>query len=179
MSEHDQSNWLISAMIVLGAVLFGSTALVWSTGDGLSTVYQRSQEAKAAAPSAPSQADATAGLEKRVLNLEAKLKAPPRFDTSQIEAQLKALGAQVAAVQTQLGSFKGTDFDALETKLETRIDEARTTNPESFKPAIDALQTDIRNLHTRFDQLSQQVTPVTAPDDLKHSASKSQRSRSR
>ena len=179
MSEHDQSNWLISAMIVLGAVLFGSIALVWSTGDGLSTVYQRSQEAKAAAPAVPSQADATAGLEKRVLNLEAKLKAPPTFDTSQLEARLNELQAQLAAVQTQLGSFNGGDFNALETKLETKIDEAGTTNLESFKPAIDALQTDIRNLHTRFDQLSQQVTPVTAPDDLKHSASKSQRSRSR
>ena len=165
MSEHDQSNWLISAMIVLGAVLFGSIALIWSTGDGLSTVYQRSQEAKAAAPSAPSQADATAGLEKRVLNLEAKLKAPPTFDTSQIEAQLKDLGSQVAAVQTQLGNFKGSDFKALETK----IDKAGTASSETVKKTIDALQTDLGNLHARFDQLSQQVASATTSSS-KHSS---------
>ncbi|GAB1716386.1 MAG: hypothetical protein NTAFB05_14280 [Nitrobacter sp.] len=172
MNEHGRSNQLIWGIAVIGVMFLGSMALVWSSNGRLTS------EAKAAVPPAPHaapHADATAGLEKRVLNLEAKMKTPPSFDTSQIEAQLKDLGSRIAAVQTQLGSFKGADFNTLEAKLETKIDKAGTTSSESVKKSIGALQTDVGNLHTRLDQLSQQVASVGEPAS-KHSSSHSSHS---
>ncbi|MEO6947356.1 MAG: hypothetical protein ABI150_12495 [Nitrobacter sp.] len=150
-------------------VFFGSVVLVSSTGP-LSMLDQRSREAKAGSTSVP-RADAVARLEKRVLQLEARVKAPPTFDPSQLEAQFKDLEFQLAAVQTQLGAFRVSDFDALKTK----IDSAETANPKSIKTMMGALQTDIGNLHTRFGQLSQQAASVTA----KRSARKSHHSRSK
>jgi septal ring factor EnvC (AmiA/AmiB activator) len=174
MNEHDHSNRLIWGIIVVGAVFFGSVGLVWSTGGQLpSKALAEVPKAKAVVAAAP-HADAIAGLEKRLLHLEAGMKAPPTFDTSQLEAQLKDLQSQLAAVQTQLGAFKVSDLDALKTK----IDSAGKANPESVKTTIGALQTDVGDLHKRFDQLSQQVASVTAPD-VKHSSQKSQHSRSR
>jgi phage shock protein A len=92
--------------------------------------------------------------------LEAKLQAPaPAVDTSQIEAQIKGLESRLAAMHTQLGTFKASDFDALRAKL----DNAGTT-PKSVKTTIESLQTDVGNLRTRFDQLSQQVASETASE---------------
>jgi hypothetical protein len=170
MNEHDRSNQLIWGIAVIGVMFFGSMALVWSNTGRLTS------EAKAAvapAPHAAPHADAAAGLEKRVLSLEAKAKAPPTFDASQLEAHLKDLGSQLTAVQTQLGSFKGSDFDALKTKIETKTDRAATASSESVKKSIDSLQTDLGNLHARFDQLSQQVASATASDSKHSSRSKS------
>ncbi|MBU6461329.1 MAG: hypothetical protein KGK01_03850 [Bradyrhizobium sp.] len=161
MIEHDRPNNLIGGIAVVLVLVFGSVAMVWSTNGRLGS------EARAEVPPPPkaaSQADATAGLEKRVLNLEAKTKTPPTFDTSQIEAQIKDLGSQLTAIQTRLGSFKVSDFDALKTKVETKVDRTATASSESVKKSIDALQTDIGNLHTRFDQLSQQVASASAPE---------------
>ena len=154
MNEHDRSNQLIWAIAVVGLVFFLSVGLVLSTGGPL-----------------PSKAKEVP-TKKRGLQLEARMKVPPTFDTSQLEAQLKGLESQLAAVQTQLGAFRVSDFDALKTK----IDRAGKANSESVKTRIDALQTDVGNLHTRFDQLSQQAAPVTAPDP-KQSSQKSQHSK--
>lgn len=164
MNEHDRSNQLIWGIAIICVMFFGSMALVWSSTGRLSS------EAKAAvahAPPAAPHVDATAALEKRVINLEAKAKAPPIFDASQLEAQLKDLGSRLAAVQNQLGTFKVSDFDALKTKIETKTDRAAAAGSESVKKTIDALQTDVGNLHTRFDQLSQQVASAS---DTKHSS---------
>jgi hypothetical protein len=166
MNEHGRSNQLIWGIAVIGVMFLGSMALVWSSNGRLTS---EAKAAVASAPHAAPHADATAGLEKRVLNLEAKMKTPPAFDTSQIEAQLNDLGSRLSALQTQLGSFKGADFNALEAKLETKIDKAGTASSESVKKSIGALQTDLGNLHTRFDQLSQQVASATAPAS-KHSS---------
>ena len=114
-------------------------------------------------------------LDKRLVQVESKMKVPPTFDTSQLEAQLKGLESQVAAIQTQLGTFRVSDFDALKTK----IDSAATANSDSVKTTIDALRTDVGNLNKRFDQLSQQGPSVTAPDDVKHRSQKSQHSKSK
>lgn len=173
MNEHGRSNQLIWGIAIVGVMFLGSMALVWSSTGRLGS------EAKAAVPPAHHAAaphvDATAGLEKRVLNLEAKANTPPAFDTSQIEAQLKDLGSRLAAVQTQLGSFKGADFNALETKVETKIDKAKagTASSESIKKSVDALQTDMEKLHTRFDQLSEQVASATTSGSKHSSHSKS------
>jgi chromosome segregation ATPase len=169
MNEHGRSNQLIWGIAIVGVMFLGSMALVWSSTGRLGS------EAKAAVPpahhAAAPHADATAALEKRVLSLEAKANTPPAFDTSQIEAQLKDLGSQISAVQTQLGSFKGADFKALQTKLETKIDKAETTSSQSVKKTVDALQTDLEKLHTRFDQLSQQVaSATTSTSSSKHSS---------
>jgi chromosome segregation ATPase len=171
MNEHDHSNRLIWGIIVIGVVFFGSVGLVWSTGGPLpSKALAEVPKAKAIPP-----AEAVAGLEKRVVHLEDRMKAPPApaSDTSQLEARLKDLQSQVAAVQTQLGTFKGSDLDALKTKID-----AKKTNPDSVKTTIDALQTDVGNLHKSVDQLSQQVASVTGSDS-KHSSQKSQHSKSK
>ena len=90
--------------------------LVWSTGGPLpSKAKAEVPKAKVEVPSA----DAVAGLEKRVVHLEAGMKTPPTFDTSQLEAQLKGLESQLTAVQTQLGTFRASDFDALKTKIDS------------------------------------------------------------
>ena len=160
MNEHDRSNQLIWAIAVVGLVFFLSVGLVLSTGGPL-----------------PSKAKEVP-TKKRGLQLEARMNVPPTFDTSQLEAQLKGLESQLAAVQTQLGTFRVSDFDALKTK----IDSAGKENSESVKTMIDALRTDVGTLHTRFDQLSQQVTSATAPElkpDLKQSSQKSQHSKSK
>jgi polyhydroxyalkanoate synthesis regulator phasin len=179
MNEHDRSNQLmIWTMTVVGLLVFGSVYMVLSSGNPLPSKAQPvPTKAKAEVTSAP-RADAIAGLEKRVIHLEAEMKAPPTFDASQLEAQLKGLESRLTAVQTQLGTFRVSDFDALKTK----IDSAGKENSESVKTMIDALRTDVGTLHTRVDQLSQQVTSATAPElkpDLKQSSQKSQHSKSK
>lgn len=167
MSERDRAN-LILGIAVTSVMFFGSMALVWNNTGRLSS------EAKAAvapAHQAAPHADATAGLENRLLLLEAKMKAPPTVDASQLDEKIKGLESQLTAVQTQLGAFAVSDFDALKMKV------ARTKNPESLKTTIDALQTDVGKLHTRLDQLSEQAS-VTA-SDTKHNSRKSQHSRSK
>lgn len=177
MNEHDHSNRLIWGIIVIGVVFFGSVGLVWSTGGPLpSKALAEVPKAKVIPP-----AEAVAGLEKRVVHLEDRMKAPPAAaaDTSQLEARLKDLQSQVAAVQTQLGTFKASDLDALKRKVDNTTGKA---NPESanVKTTIDALQTDVGNLHKSVDQLSQQVASVTATaSDSKHSSQKSQHSKSK
>jgi septal ring factor EnvC (AmiA/AmiB activator) len=177
MNEHDHSNRLIWGIAVVAVVFFGSVGLVWSTGGPLPS--KALAEIPAAKAKAAPHTDAVAGLETRLLHLEAKMKAPPTFDSSQLEAQLKNLQSQLAAVQTQLGAFKVSDLDALRTK----IDSAEAANSESVKTTISALRTDIGNLNTRFDQLSQQVASAAAPaatePAVKHSSHKSHHSRSR
>ncbi len=176
MNEHDRSNLLmILTMTVVGLVVFGSVYMVLSSGNPLPSKLQAEvPKAKVEVPSAA----AVAGLEKRVVQLESGMKASPTVDTSQLEAQLKGLESQLTAVQTQLGTFRGSDFDALKTK----IDRAGKENSESVKTMIDALRTDVGTLHTRVDQLSQQATSATAPElkpDLKQSSQKSQHSKSK
>jgi outer membrane murein-binding lipoprotein Lpp len=172
MNEHDRSNKLIWALAIVGLVSFGSVGLVWSTGGPLpSKARAEVPKAKVEVPSAA----AVAGLEKRMGQLEAGMKAPPTFDSSQLEAQLKGLESKLTAVQTQLGTFKMSEFDALKTK----IDSAGKANSESVKTTINALQTDVGNLNKRFDQLSQQVASATATDDHKQSSQKHSRSKSR
>ena len=176
MNEQDRSNLLmILTMTVVGLVVFGSVYMVLSSGNPLpSKLEAEVPKAKVEVPSAA----AVAGLEKRVVQLEAGMKPPPTFDTSQLEAQLKGLEFQLAAAQTQLGTFRVSDFDALKTK----IDRAGKENSESVKTMIDALRTDVGTLHTRVDQLSQQATSATAPElkpDLKQSSQKSQHSKSK
>ncbi len=172
MNEHDRSNQMIWALAIVGLVSFGSLGLVWSTGGPLpSKAKAEVPKVKVEVPSA----DAVAGLEKRVVHLEAGMKTPPTFDTSQLEAQLKGLESQLTAVQTQLGTFRAADFDALKTK----IDSTGKAGSDSVKTTINALQTDVGNLNKRFDQLSQQVASATAPDEHKQSSQKSQHSRSR
>jgi outer membrane murein-binding lipoprotein Lpp len=176
MNEHDRSNQLMTlTMIVVGLVVFGSVYMVLSSGNPLPSKLQAEvPKAKVEIPSAA----AVAGLEKRVVQLENGMKAPPIVDTSQVEVQLKGLESQLRAVQTQLGTFRGSDFDALRTK----IDSAGKENSESVKTMIDALRTDVGTLHTRVDQLSQQATSATAPElkpDLKQSSQKSQHSKSK
>jgi septal ring factor EnvC (AmiA/AmiB activator) len=179
MNEHDRSNQLmIWTMTVVGLLVFGSVYMVLSSGNPLPSKLQAEVPTKAKAEVTSPQADAVAGLDKRLVQLESKMKVPPTFDTSQLEAQLKGLESQLAAVQTQLGTFRVSDFDALKTK----IDSAGKENSESVKTMIDALRTDVGTLHTRFDQLSQQVTSATAPElkpDLKQSSQKSQHSKSK
>lgn len=168
MSEHNRSNLLMLGIAVIGVMFFGSMALVWSNTGRLTS------EAKAAvvpAHQAAPHTDATAGLEKRLLLLEAKMTAPPTFDASQLDAKIKGLESQLTAVQTQLGAFTASDFDALKMKV------VRTENPESIKTAISALQTDVGKLHTRLDQLSEQASVTTS--DTKHNSRKSQNSRSK
>ena len=178
MNEHDRSNLLmIWTMTVVGLVVFGSVYMVLSSGNPLPSKLQ-AEVPKAKAEVTSPQADAVAGLDKRVVQLESKMKVSPTFDTSQLEAQLKGLESQLAAVQTQLGTFRVSDFDALKTK----IDSAGKENSKSVKTMIDALRTDVGTLHTRFDQLSQQATSATAPElkpDLKQSSQKSQHSKSK
>ena len=176
MNEQDRSNLLmILTMTVVGLVVFGSVYMVLSSGNPLPSKLQAEvPKAKVEVPSAA----AVAGLEKRVVQLESGMKASPTVDTSQLEAQLKGLESQLTAVQTQLGTFRGSDFDALKTK----IDRAGKENSESVKTMIDALRTDVGTLHTRVDQLSQQATSATAPElkpDLKQSSQKSQHSKSK
>ncbi|OJU24131.1 MAG: hypothetical protein BGN91_02655 [Nitrobacter sp. 62-13] len=158
MDEHNHSSRLIGGIVILAAVFFGSVGLVWSSGAPLPS------KAMAEAPPKPKAAVASeaevAGLDKRMAALEAKVQAPaPAVDTSQIEAQIKGLESRLAAMHTQLGTFKASDFDALRTKL----DNAGTT-PKSVKTTIESLQTDVGNLRTRFDQLSQQVASETASE---------------
>jgi prefoldin subunit 5 len=130
--------------------------MVLSSGNPLPSKLQAEvPKAKVEVPSAAS----VAGLEKRVVQLEAGMKASPTIDTSQLEAQLKGLESQLTAVQTQLGTFRMSDFDALKTKIDNGKE-----NSESVKTTIDALRTDIGTLHTRVDQLSQQATSATAPE---------------
>lgn len=163
MSEHNRSNLLMLGIAVIGVMFFGSMALVWSNTGRLTS------EAKAAvvpAHQAAPHTDATAGLEKRLLLLEAKMTAPPTFDASQLDAKIKGLESQLTAVQTQLGAFTASDFDALKMKV------VRTENPESIKTAISALQTDVGKLHTRLDQLSEHVASAAA-SETKHSSRKS------
>jgi septal ring factor EnvC (AmiA/AmiB activator) len=178
MNEHDRANKLmIVTMTVVSLLVAGSVGLVWSSGNALPS-KPIAEVPKAKAQVASPQADAVAMLDKRLVQVESKMKDPPTFDTSQLEAQLKGLESQVAAIQTQLGTFRVSDFDALKTK----IDSAGKENSESVKTTIDALQTDVGTLHTRFDQLSQQVTAATAPElkpDHKQSSQKSQHSKSR
>jgi phage shock protein A len=168
MNQHDHSNRLIWGIAIVAAVFFGSVGLVWSTGAPLPS------KALADVPPKPkvavASADAVAGLDKRMAALEAKVQAPPAVDTSRIEAQIKGLESQLTAMHTQLGTFKASDFDALRTKL----DNAGTT-PKSVKTTIETLQTDVGNLRTRFDQLSQQVASETATE----SKSSSHKSHSR
>ena len=178
MNEHDRANKLmIVTMTVVSLLVAGSVGLVWSSGNALPS-KPIAEVPKAKAQVASPQADAVAMLDKRLIQVESQIKVPPTFDTSQLEAQLKGLESQVAAIQTQLGTFRVSDFDALKTK----IDSAATANSESVKTTIDALQTDVGNLNKRFDQLSQQITSATAPElkpDLKQSSQKSQHSKSK
>ncbi len=178
MDEHDRaSKLMIGTIAVVSLLVAGSVGLVWSSGNPLPS-KPIAEVPKAKAQVAPPQADAVAMIDKRLVQVESKMKAPPTFDTSQLEAQLKGLESQLTAVQTQLGTFRGSDFDALKTK----IDRAGKENSESVKTMIDALRTDVGTLHTRVDQLSQQATSVTAPElkpDLKQSSQKSQHSKSK
>jgi hypothetical protein len=167
MNEHNRSNLLmILTMTVVGLVVFGSVYMVVSSGNPVPSKLQAEvPKAKVEVPSAT----AVAGLEKRVVQLEAAMKAPPTFDASRLDAQLKGLESHLATVQTQLGTFRASDFDTLKSK----VDSARTVNSDSLKAAVDALQTDVANLNKRLDQLSQQVG--SAPDlkpDIKQSSQK-------
>jgi prefoldin subunit 5 len=176
MNEHDRSNQLmIWNMTVVGLLVLGSVGLVLSSGNPLPSKAIAEVPTKAKAEVTSLQADAVAMLDKRLVQIESKMKVPPTFDTSQLEAQLKGLESQLAAVQTQLGTFRVSDFDALKTK----IDSAAKASSESVKRTIDTLQTDVGNLNKRFDQLSRQAPSVTAPDDVKHSLQKSQHSKSK
>jgi hypothetical protein len=104
MNEHDRANQLmIWTMTVVGLLVFGSVGLVWSSGNPLPSKLQAEVPTKPKAEVAPLQAE-VAGLDKRVVEVESKMKVPPTFDTSQLEAQLKGLGSQLAVIQTQLGS---------------------------------------------------------------------------
>jgi|tagenome__1003787_1003787.scaffolds.fasta_scaffold20830315_2 chromosome segregation ATPase len=161
MDEQERSNTFLGGIALVFVLVVASMVWVWSSNGRLGSVARAEVPPP---PKAASPAEATAGLEKRVVSLEAKAKTPPTFDTSQLEAQIKDLGSQLTALQTQLGSFKVSDFDALKTKVDTKGDRTATANSESVKKSIDALQADIGNLHTRFDQLSQQVASVTAPE---------------
>ncbi|MBU6458467.1 MAG: hypothetical protein KGQ48_13165 [Bradyrhizobium sp.] len=156
MNEHDRSSNLILGIGAVVVLFFGSMAMVWSNTGRIGSELK----AEVPAPHAAPHADATAVLEKRIVDLEAKAKTPPAVDTSHLEAQLKNLGSQLTAVEAQLGSFKVADFDALKTK----VDKTGTASSESIKKSIDALQTDIGNLHTRFDQLSQQVASAATAE---------------
>ncbi|EAQ33736.1 hypothetical protein NB311A_18873 [Nitrobacter sp. Nb-311A] len=163
MNDHDRSNQLMGGIAVICVMFFGSMALVWTSTGRLTS------EAKAAvapAHQAAPHADATAGLEKRLLLLEAKMKAQPTVDASQLDAKIKGLESQLTAVQTQLGAFTASDFDALKIKV------AGTENSESTKKTIDALQADVGKLHTRLDQLSEHVASAAA-SETKHSSRKS------
>jgi chromosome segregation ATPase len=163
MNEHDHSNRLIWGILVVGVLSFASVGLVWTTGGPLPSKALAAVPAKAKA--AP-HVDAVAELEKRMGHLEARMKdQPPAADTSQLDARIKDLQSQLAAVQTQLGAFKVSDIDALKAK----IDRAGKANPESVK-TIEALQTDVGNLHKSVDQLSEQVASATASDNSKHSS---------
>lgn len=163
MNEHDRSSQLMGGIAVICVMFFGSVALVWSTNGRLTS---EAKAAPAPAHQAAPHADATAGLEQRLLHLEAKMKAPPTSDASQLDAKIKGLESQIAAVQTQLGAFTLSDFDTLKRKV------AGTENPESIKTTIGALQTDVGKLHTRLDQLSEQAASATA-SETKHSSRKS------
>lgn len=169
MNEHDRSNQFILGIAIIGVMFFGSMALVWNSTGRLTS---EAKAAPAPAHQAAPHTDATAGLEKRLLLLEAKLKTPPTFDASQLDAEIKGLESKIAAVQTQLGAFSVSDFDALKTKV------AKTENPQSIKTTIDALQTDVGKLHARLDQLSEQAAPATA-SETKQNSRKSSHSRSR
>ena len=174
MNEHDRANKLmIVTMTVVSLLVAGSVGLVWSSGNALPS-KPIAEVPKAKAQVVSPQVDAVAMLDKRLIQVESQIKVPPTFDTSQLEAQLKGLESQVAAIQTQLGTFRVSDFDALKTKT----DSAATANSESVKTTIDALQTDVGNLNKRFDQLSQQVASVTGSDS-KHNSQKSQHSKSK
>jgi predicted nucleic acid-binding Zn-ribbon protein len=166
MSERDHSNRLIGGIVILAAVFFGSVGLVWSSGAPLPS------KALADVPPKPKaavvSADQVAGLDKRMVALEAKVKDPPTFDASQIEAQIKGLESQLASIHSQLGTFKAADFDALKTKIDSS-----GTNPKSAKATIDTLQADVGNLRARFDQLSQQVASAATTSDTKPSSHKS------
>lgn len=162
MDEQERSNVFIGGIALVLLLVFGSMGMVWSKTGRLGS--EARVEVPPAPKAAPQAADANAGLEKRVTSLEAKAKTSPASDSSQLEAQIKDLGSQLTAIQTQLGSFKVSDFDALKTKVDTKGDKTAAANSESVKKSIDALQTDIGNLHTRFDQLSQQVASVTAAE---------------
>lgn len=177
MNEHDRSSKLIWGLAIVGLVSLGSVGLVWSTGGPLpSKARAEVPKAKVEIPSAA----AVAGLEKRMGQLEAGMKAPPTFDSSQLEAQLKGLESKLTAVQTQLGTFKVSEFDALKTKIDSAGKaNSEKANSESVKTTINALQTDVGNLNKRFDQLSQQVASATATDDHKQSSQKHSRSKSR
>lgn len=144
MNEHDRSSQLMGGIAVICVMFFGSMALVWSTNGRLTS------EAKAA----PAPAH------------QAKMKASPTSDASQLDAKIKGLESQIGAVQTQLGAFTLSDFDTLKRKV------AGTENPESIKTTIGALQTDVGKLHTRLDQLSEQAASATA-SETKHSSRKS------
>ncbi|WP_425905435.1 hypothetical protein [Nitrobacter sp. TKz-YC02] len=175
MNEHDRANKLmILTMTVVCLLVAGSVGLVWSSGNALPS-KPIAEAPKAKAQVASPQVDAVAMLDERLVEVESKMKVPPAFDTSQLKAQLKGLGSQLAAIQTQLGTFKGADFDAFKTKIDSVV----TANSESVKTTIDALQTDVGNLNKRFDQLSQQAPSVTAPDDVKHRSQKPQHSKSK
>lgn len=163
MTEHDRSNQLMWGIAVVGVMFFGSMAMVWSNTGRLTS------EAKAAvapAHQATPHADAATGLENRLLLLEAKMKAPPTFDASQLDAKIKGLESQLTAVQTQLGAFTASDFDALKMRV------IKTENPAFIKTTVDALQTDVGKLHTRLDQLSEHVASATASEP-KHNSRKS------
>ena len=148
--------------------------LVWSSGNPLPSkpIAEVATKAKAAVPSP--QANAVAILDKRLVQVESKMNVPPTFDPSQLEAQLKGLEFQLVALQTQLGTFRVSDFGALKMKIES----IQKENSESVKMTIEALQTDVGNLNKRLDQLAQQAPSATAPD-LKQSSQKSQRSKSK
>jgi uncharacterized coiled-coil protein SlyX len=165
MNEHDRSNQLIGGIAVICVMFFGSMALVWSSTGRLTS---EAKAAPAPAHQAAPHADATAGLEQRLLLLEAKMKAPPTSDTSQLDARINGLESQIAAVQTKLGAFSASDFDTLKRKV------AGTENPESIKTTVDALQADVGKLNTRLDQLSEQAASASASaSETKHSSRKS------
>jgi hypothetical protein len=166
MNEHDRSNQLIGGIAVICVMFFGSMALVWSSTGRLTS---EAKAAPAPAHQAAPHADATAGLEQRLLLLEAKMKAPPTSD-AQLDARIKGLESQIAAVQTKLGAFSASDFDTLKRKV------AGTENSESIKTTVDALQADVGKLNTRLDQLSEHATSASAAaptSETKHSSRKS------
>jgi phage shock protein A len=158
MNDHDRSSQLMGGIAVICVMFFGSMALVWSTNGRLTS---EAKAAPAPAHQAAPHADATAGLEHRLLLLEAKMKAPPTSD-AQLDVRIKGLESQIASVQTQLGAFTASDFDSLKRKV------SGTENTESVKTSIDALRTDVGKLHTRLDQLSEQTASATASES-KHS----------
>lgn len=88
MNEHDRANQLmIWTMTVVGLLVFGSVGLVWSSGNPLPSKLQAEVPTKAKAEVTSLQAEAVARLDKRLVQLESKMKVPPTFDTSQLEAQ--------------------------------------------------------------------------------------------